>query len=157
MSTNRIEQNEISVRGKNAYQKSVHATSPDLSVAKNMFEAFVKVSEPFSPDVSFSIVHEYFPASAVSSIAKDATAYAHRDPVITVLAFVLWAEATPERIAFAKDASSQLLKMTTDAEKNIDEKDNIGYGNYYCAFVDGCHDVFGTLMLSFLWIYRLGK
>ena len=37
--------------------------------------------------------------------------------------------------------------MTTDAEKNIDEKDNVGYGNY-CAFADEYRDVFGVVTLN---------
>jgi len=114
---------------------------------KNVFETFVNISEPFSPDVKFNIMYECFPASAVSSVAKDATACAHRDPIITVMALAMWAEDMPERTAFAKGASSQLLKMTTDAEKNIDEKDNIGYGNY-CVFADEHRDVFGAVTLN---------
>ena len=126
--------------------KSVHTTSPDISVMKNMFETFVRISEPFSPDLNLNIIHEFIPTSAISRVATDATAYAHRDPTVTVLAFGMWAEDTLERTAFAKDATSQLLKMTTDAEKIIDEKDNVGYGNY-CAFANGYFAAFGAVIL----------
>lgn len=134
--------------GKNVHLKSVYTSSPDPSVMKHMFDTILDISEPYSPDVNVVIVHEFVSSATASKVAKDATAYAQRNPMVNVLSYINWAEDTPERTAFSKDGSAQLLKIVTNSEKIIDDKDNIGYGNH-CMFSDELTPTtFGAILLS---------
>jgi hypothetical protein len=120
--------NDMAHHGKYRWGNSVREIGPDIRVFAQEFSRYVSLTERSGVDMA--LIHEYIPTQKISSVARDATAFSHREPKGHVVVISSWEDNHEENFKFVKEATDELLAITVRSGVSKEEKDYFGYGNY---------------------------
>ncbi|KAH9969342.1 hypothetical protein BJV74DRAFT_983511 [Russula compacta] len=121
--------NEMFEHGSNYYFKSVFQSGPRTEVSKSLFEKVSELNAAPGNEIQHFYLFDYVPHGAALSIPEDATAFLRSHRGMTGCA-LKWAKNTPSTEKAAKNASRELTNIVLEAEAQVSDEGNSGYGNF---------------------------